>query len=86
MTHPIYLVSKTGQNKKPISSTLMAELINRYGVVGVTYNKGQILYLQSKDCKRIHSILVSSEYTCTDYTVCPVPHDYHPRCKTCNNS
>lgn len=22
--------------------------------------------------------------TCTDYNICPTPHDYHPRCETCN--
>ncbi len=50
-----------GTKEKSISAEKMAELIKRYGIAGFTYNDhGQVIYLFSKNHKRIHSLLITS--------------------------
>lgn len=47
---------------KPLSSDLALELMQRYVIVGTTYNQhGQVIYIHSKNHKRIHSILIRLE-------------------------
>lgn len=46
--------------KKEINATLILDIIRRYSIAGFTYNQhGQVIYLCSKNNKRIHSILLS---------------------------
>lgn len=50
----------TDTKEKQITADKMAELIKRYGIAGSTYNQyGQVIYLFSRNHKRIHSLLIS---------------------------
>lgn len=47
-----------GNKLKPISAQLALDLMRDYTIAGTTYNSGQVIYLRSRNGKRIHSILI----------------------------